>query len=81
MRLLINVEVMLLKKEMTMSEVKLNSNEIAYLIMGLRCAVDYAVLTPESVKNLQSKLNREFRKQYEIKKLQNSHMEYGGDYE
>jgi len=64
-----------------MSEVELNSKEIAYLIMGLRCAVDYAVLTPESVKDLQSKLNREFRHQYEIKKLQNSHMEYGGDYE
>jgi hypothetical protein len=46
-----------------MSEVELNSDEIVYLIMGLTCAVDYAVLTPESVKDLQSKLNREFRKQ------------------
>mgnify|MGYP003635505790 CR=1 FL=1 len=64
-----------------MSEVELNSNEISYLIMGLSCAVDYAVLTPESVKDLQSKLNREFRHQYAIKKLQNSHMENGGDYE
>jgi len=64
-----------------MSEVELNSDEIVYLIMGLACAVDYAVLTPESVKDLQSKLNREFGKQYAIKKLQNSHMEYGGDYE
>ena len=64
-----------------MSELELNSDEIVYLIMGLTCAVDYAVLTQESVKDLQSKLNREFGKQYAIKKLQNSHMEYGGDYE
>ena len=46
-----------------MSEVELNSNEISYLIMGLSCAVDYAVLTPESVKDLQSKLDREFNEQ------------------
>ena len=64
-----------------MSELELNSDEIVYLIMGLTCAVDYAVLTQESVKNLQSKLNREFRKQMTIKELQNSHMENGGDYE
>ena len=64
-----------------MSELELNSDEIVYLIMGLTCAVDYAVLTQESVKDLQSKLNREFRKQTTIKELQNSHMENGGDYE
>lgn len=46
-----------------MSEVELNSDEIVYLIMGLACAVDYAVLTPESVKDLQSKLDREFNEQ------------------
>ena len=67
--------------EMIMSELKLNSDEIVYLIMGLTCAVDYAVLTQESVKDLQSKLNREFRKKSTIKELQNSHMENGGDYE
>ncbi len=50
-----------------MSELELNSDEIVYLIMGLTCAVDYAVLTPESVKDLQSKLNREFRRQQENK--------------
>jgi len=66
---------------MTMSELELNSDEIVYLIMGLACAVDYAVLTQESVKDLQSKLNKEFRKQRTIKELQNSHMENGGDYE
>ncbi len=64
-----------------MSELELNSDEIVYLIMGLTCAVDYAVLTQESVKDLQSKLNREFRKKSTIKELQNSHMENGGDYE
>ena len=62
-------------------KLELNSDEIVYLIMGLTCAVDYAVLTQESVKDLQSKLNREFRKQRTIKELQNSHMENGGDYE
>lgn len=46
-----------------MSELELNSDEIVYLIMGLACAVDYAVLTPESVKDLQSKLDREFNEQ------------------
>ena len=62
-------------------KLELNSDEIVYLIMGLTCAVDYAVLTQESVKDLQSKLNREFRKKSTIKELQNSHMENGGDYE
>ena len=64
---------------MTMSELELNSDEIVYLIMGLTCAVDYAVLTPESVKDLQSKLNREFRKQ--TKNVRYSFVENGGDYE
>jgi len=48
-------------------KVELNSDEIAHLIRGLACAVDYAVLTQESVKDLESKLNREFRRQQESK--------------
>ena len=70
-----------------MSELELNSDEIVYLIMGLTCAVDYAVLTPESVKDLQLKLNIKLRKQLvnehsAINELQEFYnMEYGGDYE
>ena len=69
-----------------MSEVELNSDEIVYLIRGLNCAVDYAVLTPESVKDLQSKLNIKLREQLAkehsaIKELQDFYMENGGDYE
>ena len=69
-----------------MSELELNSDEIVYLIRGLNCAVDYAVLTPESVKDLQSKLNIKLREQLanehsEIKELQDFYMENGGDYE
>ena len=50
-----------------MSELELNSDEIAHLIRGLACAVDYAVLTQESVKDLESKLKKEFRRQQENK--------------
>ena len=69
-----------------MSELELNSDEIVYLIMGLTCAVDYAVLTQESVKDLQSKLNIKLREQLAnehsaIKELQDFYMENGGDYE
>jgi len=46
-----------------MSELELNSDEIVYLIMGLRCAVDYAVLNQESVEDLKSKLEKEFHEQ------------------
>lgn len=46
-----------------MSELELNSDEIVYLIMGLRCAVDYAVLNQESVEGLKSKLEKEFHEQ------------------
>ena len=63
-----------------MSELELNSDEIVYLIMGLACAVDYAVLTPESVKDLQSKLNIKLREQLAnehsvIKELQDFYKE------
>ena len=46
-----------------MSELELNTDEIVYLIMGLTCAVDYAVLTQESVEALKSKLEKEFHEQ------------------
>ena len=36
-------------------------DEIVYLIKGLQCAVDYAVLTEESVKGLEIKLKNELR--------------------
>lgn len=66
---------------------ELNSDEIVYLIRGLNCAVVYAILNAESVKDLQSKLNIKLREQLvkehsAINELQEFYnMEYGGDYE
>ena len=51
------------KFELNSDEFELNSDEIVYLIRGLNCAVDYAILNAESVKDLQSKLNIKLREQ------------------
>ena len=46
---------------MTKRKFTFDMDEIVYLIRGLQCAVDYAVLTEESVKGLEVKLKNELR--------------------
>lgn len=46
---------------MTKRKFTFDMDEIVYLIKGLQCAVDYAVLTKESVKGLEIKLKNELR--------------------
>ena len=46
---------------MTKRKFTFDMDEIVYLIRGLQCAVDYAVLTEESVKRLEIKLKNELR--------------------
>lgn len=46
---------------MTKRKFTFDMDEIVYLIRGLQCAVDYAVLTEESVKGLEIKLKNELR--------------------
>ena len=46
---------------MTKRKFTFDMDEIVYLIRGLQCAVDYAVLTEESVKGLEIKLKNALR--------------------
>jgi len=46
---------------MTKRKFTFDMDEIVYLIRGLQCAVDYAVLNEESVKGLEIKLKNELR--------------------